>query len=316
MDPVLDETSLVPCDQWSAIQRVKFLAEVIQSLDQMGMPRVLRSVRDAPQRDIGSGRGLASWCYDKAVDRDAGRFVAGRLTRAPYVDGDSGLFQDAQRGFAVEAKLYGQVTLGLAVVALTGTVGVAMRSSSRASGGLLPLALTYLDEEGERQDTVSVPCIIVREDADALRQDLLERMFLAITTGPALLERAEELFPRLRFGGRAHEQIDALSGHEPIFRQLIWQLRVLNQAVSDWEEGPFEPRGIQWSVESTSTLTNGKYGPMRDFPAPEGFSQQRWSLHAKLAGGARLYFRFEREVEQGVVLIGYFGDHLPTVKYP
>jgi hypothetical protein len=59
------------------------------------------------------------------------------------------------------------------------------------------------------------------------------------------------------------------------------------------------------------------YGPQRDFPVPEGFKPRRWSDHTKLSGGAgaRLYFHAERTDEQAVVLIGYFGDHLPTVRF-
>jgi hypothetical protein len=57
---------------------------------------------------------------------------------------------------------------------------------------------------------------------------------------------------------------------------------------------------------------------MRDFPSPEGFEQERWSLHTKLTGGAgaRMYFRAIRSPEGVAVLIGYFGHHLPCMRYP
>lgn len=79
----------------------------------------------------------------------------------------------------------------------------------------------------------------------------------------------------------------------------------------------FEPEGVTYSVESTATLSDGKLGPMRDFPAPEGFAKERWSLHTKLTGGVatRLYFRAVRTEASVVVLIGYFGGHLPTVRH-
>jgi len=53
------------------------------------------------------------------------------------------------------------------------------------------------------------------------------------------------------------------------------------------------------------------------FPMPKGFKKRRWSDHTKLSGGAgaRLYFHSERTGETAVVLIGYFGDHLPTVRF-
>lgn len=55
---------------------------------------------------------------------------------------------------------------------------------------------------------------------------------------------------------------------------------------------------------------------MRDFPVPTGFAQERWSLHTKphWGAGSRLYFRPERTSDVGVVLIGYFGNHLPPAE--
>lgn len=133
-----------------------------------------------------------------------------------------------------------------------------------------------------------------------------------------LLARLGELFPRLRLGTRAVDQIAALTGSEPVFRQLLRHLRALDASATRWPEGEgFEPGGVTYSVESKATLDDGTLGPMRDFPVPEGFEAERWSLHTKLTGGAgaRLYFRAVRTGAEAVVLVGYFGDHLPTVRY-
>jgi hypothetical protein len=67
---------------------------------------------------------------------------------------------------------------------------------------------------------------------------------------------------------------------------------------------------------------------MRNFAMPPGFEAQQWSSHTKLSGGAaaRLYFKATRvkieataeapASDEGVVLVGYFGPHLPTVRFP
>jgi hypothetical protein len=57
---------------------------------------------------------------------------------------------------------------------------------------------------------------------------------------------------------------------------------------------------------------------MRDFPIPDGFGTDRWSMHTKPTGGgaSRLYYRFQEIDGQAQVAIGYFGEHLSTVKYP
>jgi len=170
MRTILDETSLVPCPVWSPAARALDLARSLQAFDGLGAPRVLRSVRDAADRDIGNGFGLRIWCFDRATDRDAGRLLATRLASQPFIDGAGGLFAVAEGVRAVEAAVNGASALGAGLAALTDGV------------------------------------------------------------------------------------VDA----------------------------------------------------------------ERWSLHTKLTGGGgpRLYFRAVRPESGAVVLIGYFGDHLPTVKYP
>lgn len=141
----------------------------------------------------------------------------------------------------------------------------------------------------------------------------------SISSGEVLLNRASEAFPRVRFGPRATEALAALSGAEPVFQQLVRHLRALNSAAEAWAAGaPYQPQGITYSPESDQTLSHGRFGPMRDFPSPEGFAQERWSFHTKLTGGAgaRMYFRALHAAQGATVLIGYFGHHLPCVRYP
>jgi hypothetical protein len=155
-------------------------------------------------------------------------------------------------------------------------------------------------------------------DIEEARDELIERIERAVGDGVAIITRVSELFPRLILGQRAREQIEALTGSEPVFRQLVRHLRALDEGALRCENGkPFEPVAVTFSVESKATLEDGALGPLREFPTPAGFDVERWSLHTKLTGGkgARLYFRAVRVERQSVVLVGYFGDHLPTVRY-
>lgn len=318
MEPILDETSLVPCTLWRPAARVLRLARTLQALDGLGAPRVLRSVRDAADRDVGDGSGLRRWCFDRATDRDAGRLLATRLASQPFIDGDGGLFAAAEGARAVEAKVNGVSALGAGLAALTDGVLAPLASASRPAGGTLSVALTYLDEAGERSETIDVAAFASTDEIESQRQMLVERIDRSVADGKELIGRLGELFPRLRLGARAVDQIAALSGSEPVFRQLLRHLRALDVGAARWPEGEgFEPDGVTYSVESKSTLDHGTFGPMRDFPVPAGFEAERWSLHTKLTGGAgaRLYFRPVRAGAEAVVLAGYFGDHLPTVTY-
>lgn len=299
--------------------RIGALARTLRALDEIGAINALRSVRDAVDRNLGAGRGLRSWCFDAGTDRDAGRFVAGRLGRQPFVDGPGGLFQTAEGARAIEAVARnGRSALGLGLAALEGHAAVALRSAVIPTGGRVPVSLTILDSEGERKEMPEALCLVESPEVEVNRAWLVEAIDRALTDGRTLLLRASEVFPRLLFGALASKQIQELSGTEPVFRQLLRHLRALDLGASTWKpEQPYEPSGgLSWSVESGATLADGKFGPMRDFPVPDGFDVARWSLHTKLTGGAgaRVYFRAERRDGAAVVLVGYFGKHLPGVR--
>lgn len=294
------------------------LAGALKALDELGVPRVLHMVRDAADRDIGSGKGLRGWCFDRNLDRDAGLLIASRLHKHPFVDGENGLFSEAEGSYAVEARVAGERVFGLGLAGMNGGFVVALASALISSGMLIPVALTYVTEEEERADEVEVLRIVKSADVQESRSVILEMLDRAIKDGRDLAARLSELFPCLLFGLRALEPIVDLRGTEAVFPQLLRHLRALDRGADHWLPGtPFTPFGsVKWSPESQATLGHGKYGPMRDFPVPNGFAAERWSLHTKPTGGSgtRLYFRPDRAA--GVVLIGYFGAHLPSVEYP
>jgi hypothetical protein len=321
MDPILDETSLAPCASRGPGARIAALAATLKALDGVGLPRVLRSVRRAPDIDIGDGSGLRSWCFRfrQGVDRDAGVFLAGRLGKQPFVDGPGGLFGAAEGSRVVVPRARGADALGLGLVALEGGVGVALGSAAIPAGGRVAVELTSLDDDGgERCDVLDALCVVRETEVASHRATLVDALDGGITDGPTLLARAPEMFPLLRFGARARVQIAELSGNEVVFRQLLRHLRALHGGAVAWTNGPFEPASkIAWSQESRLTLDDGKLGPLRDFPVPDGFAEFRWSLHTKLTGGAeaRLYFSPERVPDGPVVLIGYFGKKIPTALF-
>jgi len=298
--------------------RILELARVLQALDNLGARRVLLSVRDAADRDILNGLGLQTLCFHPSTDRDSGLLLASRLSKQPFIDGKSGLFAAHEGVGAIEALVQGKFAFGAGLAALTDGFCVALASASKTNGGSVTVNLTYLDEDSERNSGIEVPSFVTENDIELQRLALMERIERAVADGRALIERVGEMFPRLRFGSKALDQLSVLTGNEPVFRQLLRHLRLLNSGAETWLPGTgFEPDGITYSVESRPTLNDGTLGPMRDFPVPAGFEAKRWSLHTKLTGGAgaRLYFRAEQAETGGLVLIGYFGDHLPTVRY-
>ena len=317
VEPILDESSLVPCSKRTPATRIESLANALKTLHELGVVRVLRSVRDAADRDLGGGRGLRSWCFDKATSKDAGRLVAALLDKQPYIDGDGGLFAVAEGQGAFEAKVDGQRVVGLGLAALTDAIVVALTTEERTSGATLTVELTYLDDKGQCEKQEEVVTFTSEQEVTAARHHVVDRVDRSLPNGSVIVERVSELFSRLRLGRDARTPIEAMTGSETLFRQLVRHLRALDEGARMWADGAYSPLAISFSVESEATLNHGTYGPMRDFAMPDGFAFERWSLHTKMTGGsgARMYFRPERVKGQPIVLVGYFGPHLDTVKH-
>ncbi|MDX9975866.1 MAG: hypothetical protein RBU21_23000, partial [FCB group bacterium] len=292
---------------------------VLKALDRIGMPRVLRSVSDAADRDISQGRGLRSWCFERGPNRDAGLFVASRLARQPFIDGRDGLMARAEGPRVLETQACGELVYGLGLGALEGRPVALLSSSAMPNGRQVQVQVLDASTDPIAVTNVAVYAYARSDEVAANALVLQQLMDSVISNGQVLLDSLADAFPLLRVGPRAWESFAALSGSEPVFRQLIRHLRALNSAAEGWVAGtPYRPEGITFSHESDQTLLHGRFGPVRDFPAPEGFEHERWSLHTKLTGGggARLYFRAVRTAETKAVLIGYFGAHLPCVLYP
>jgi hypothetical protein len=319
MEPVLDETSLVPCGTWAPGARILALSSVLASLDRLGVPRVLRSVADAADRDISQGRGFRSWCFDVGTNRDAGRLVASRLSRQPFVDGPCGLLAVAEGARVLETRVDGELVYGLGLGALEERIVAALASGARPEGASVKVKI--LDVTADEFVESSVPVFAYVHGTEIDREPTSVQVLVddSLRDGKLLLERFAEVFPQLRLGSLAADAIGRLAGSEPVYRQLIRHLRALNAAASTWIAGTaFTPQGITFSPESSATLESNRFGPIRDFSTPEGFAHERWSLHTKLTGGAgaRLYYRPVSTAETRVVLIGYFGPHLPCVRFP
>jgi hypothetical protein len=317
VEPILDETSLLPCSKYAPAKRIEALAKTLKALDGLGVLRVLRSVSDAADRDLQGGRGLRSWCFDKVTSRDAGRLVASRLDKQPYIDGNNGLFAEAEGRSAAEAKVDGKRVVGLGLAALTNSIVVALIGDDQAAGAKLEVELTFLDDDGQRDEHEEVLTFTSEHEVFACRELLVDRVDRSVSNGAMIIKRIGELFPRLRLGPDARSSIETLHGSEIVFPQLVRHLRALDEGARTWTHGAYKPLAVSFSVESEATLNHGTYGPMRDFGMPDGFAFERWSLHTKLTGGngARVYFRAERVKGEWVVLVGYFGDHLSTVKH-
>ena len=187
MEVILDESSLAPCDGWSPTERIKTLAAALKALDQLGCARVLRSVLSAADQDIGQGRGLRQWCFDPQTNRDAGRLIAQRLGKQPFIDGADGLFAIAEGERAIEGRARGTMVVGLAFAALADAPAVALGSAALPACTAVSVDLTTLDIAGVLEETVQVCCVVTEADVGLQSSLITEGIEQQVTDGAQLL---------------------------------------------------------------------------------------------------------------------------------
>ncbi|MFM2161965.1 MAG: hypothetical protein RLZZ383_1477, partial [Pseudomonadota bacterium] len=203
MEPALDEASLVPCPTTPPAQRIRALAEALGALDRLGAPRILRSVRDAADRDLRDGHGLRHWCFERQTPRDAGRFVAQRLGKAPFIDGTDGLFALAEGGRAIQPSIGGVPSLAGGHVALTDSLLVLLGGSTWPPDKPVVVRLEVLTDEDEWTDEVTVDAADCAVEVAAIAASITRKIEAAVSSGQALVDRLPELFPRLVLGADA-----------------------------------------------------------------------------------------------------------------
>ncbi len=316
VEPVLNELSVCPVTTGEVLptDRLRTLALTLKALAELGAERVLRHIEGVLERFIDEGLTFRRALYERA-DRDTRLMLKLRLNKAPYVEE---LFEEVEgENRAVEAECFGQTCQGLGLVALRGGIAVSLSQVEPFTGTAVPVSLRQIFADRlEEVDEVSVPHAVSSEHVAAHAGWLEDLAASSAVTGPDLVTYVEHDLTRLLLCSGATRQLRALNGHEQHFSEVVRHLRVLNRAARFWTAGSFDPSSLRWSVESGATLEHSSYGPLRDFSLPGGGTKRRFSHHAKLASGIRIYFfAYAQEGGDGMtVLIGYVGPHLPTVK--
>lgn len=144
----------------------------------------------------------------------------------------------------LETQVEGRLVYGLGLGALEGRPVATLASAASPTGRQLQVQV--LDASTDPMVVTDVPVFAYADGAEVAADALqIQRLVdTAIFNGQVLLDRMAEAFPHLRAGPRATEAIAALSGSEPVFRQLVRHHRALNAAAEAWTPGAaFKPEG-------------------------------------------------------------------------
>lgn len=316
MEPVLNELSMEAHPEGADLDaRMLAFIATLRRLFEHGMTRVLRTVRGVLERAVSPEMTLRQWLFSKSAGalREAKQLLQRLLDKAPYVE-DLHAEQEGKHQKLFEVRLGDNDAPGLGVALLRDAPAVSLAGDPRFSGTFVRVRMTAMgaEGEGEEQDTDVVHAASAA-DVEQHRQWMEERVQRDVVSGEDLWKRRASLFPALDFCPQVERHVSALSGSEFFFCEIIRHLHVMSRSVVRWADGDLELPGLRWSHESKETLNHGTYGPMRNFTCPDGMPRQ-FSLHSKINTGAkRIHFLPDKATKR--ILIGYVGDHLPTVRH-
>lgn len=156
------------------------------------------------------------------------------------------------------------------------------------------------------------------EQWESVKGDLLQKRNAGIESGRELWNQRGEIFPKLKFCGKAPAQLQKWDqNYSPkLLDQVKSALSSLNRYVVEIEGGGVEGYsddqlreiGLSFKVsgESPSVRTTPSRRKQREFYLPDG-RKKFFERHIKLSAGFRLYFF--PDPSNSVIYIGYIGVH-------
>jgi hypothetical protein len=181
-----------------------------------------------------------------------------------------------------------------------------------------PISIVRQWEENEKwkEQLVDVPNISSLEHLKAYIAELENERQKNKSYLRGLILQDNEDFPNLIFCTSALKDFKSSSITIDDFPKIIEALTKLNKAIltsNDIEDLMLNSE-LSISGESNATLKNGKYARQREFIHPT-LGKRLFEKHVKNFPNAKR-MHILADFNNNKVSIGYFGRHLPTVKYP
>ncbi|WP_367394706.1 hypothetical protein [Cupriavidus sp. Agwp_2] len=255
----------------------------------------------------------ADWFQDRNVDFDLRNLALTLDTKVPIEEGL--ILKDDQENELLSfnfnaGQANGPDCFPAGYCACIGDVLVSILTSPIWDTHQLQVCVTHEIHE-ERN-------IVIDHASRASHSDLLRTLFngrrlASVETAEDFKKSKETLFPNLRFSPDVDDQIDRLDKHQ--LANAIAKLAKINETATNWSNnGTAVPDyRFQWSGESKPTMDNEAYRDARKFRMPEG-ELAIFENHVYFTGRHRIHFVEDRKARDFV--IGYIGDHLPTVRFP
>ncbi len=313
MDQIINELSAnggYP-DQYAADDGMQQLLSISKQLIAIGFNKIIRTTRSFLTRNLAERYSVFTWATEKTTNprqREFQRYFLTLATKSPFIE--DFLAQEEEKRL-IEYQHDLETAFGVGLAELWGAPVLSFGSDTRFRRDYINATKTIVDEESETNQTIQVLNLWESGQLERLRNEIERTSWQVVRNGRKLLAELPNLLTKLRVCDSACKQIERLSGYEQFFPEIVKHLIILNKTMETYTYGSFDPVGINWSVDSALTLQ--QFSDCRTFVCQDG-ENRTFTYHSKiLSANKRIYF-FPLPSE-GVVHIGYVGEHLPTVRY-
>jgi hypothetical protein len=298
-------------DAGVARARMAALIELLLSLARLGVREPLRTSWPLDGLMLAPDYPVSQWLNDRAVDREARGYWRSLISRAPRLRRED-LHALDEEGW--ECRHEGRLALGLGAAYRLNGLAVSLASADGWATPWVPVTITRLLDDGNLDDTTHRVEHASTNEHLVVHQPWLQHSLRTVRDWNDLWTRRAELFPSLVFCQSVYDQTISLSPGSDAWHAIRKRLWELEEYFSSWTHGPFEPARLPCKTTQESQATLREHSKERTFLCPDGVHRV-FSWHVRFTPGAgRIHFFPDFVSFTGI--IGYIGEHLPTVKDP
>lgn len=273
----------------------------------------LRTYRHIHEIQLIDGYSLMDWANDQTVDLELRLRIKTRFTELSLLTE----FPENQQGDPLfECRHAGCVAYGIGAAHLLDSLAISLLSEARWDTPSLPISLFEIVEEAPdgRESDHDLRHISTITHLPHHQHWIDERRRTSVRNGRDLWNKTKQWYPHLIFCDNAKKQILALRTGTRQLRRVVERLFELERyCTNSWVSGGFDGSKISNS-SGESKLTLAQYGQQREFICPDG-RKRLFEWHLKgIPDAWRIHIWPDEETH--TILVGYIGEHLPTVNDP
>jgi len=295
----------------------KFVGAIAAAISDRIVESVIRSqffLQDAEIKMLnGDVWKVLDWMADMGVDRDLRMLMLTLDSKVP-VELDSNLDDEgADALMAYEHRvgaLTGPDSYAFGYALYTGDLIASIPTHTLWASSSL---IGFVCDSGTLVSEGVVDHLSDAAHCTALEASSSAKLFNSIQSGADFLGNKNILFPYLEFSPDVDHQVGALSSTQLV--TALHKLAKMNATAREWQESNLQrPQyKFSWTGESVQTMGNDNFRAARSFHLLTG-EEAIFERHLYFSSRHRIHFIEDSFTRSFIV--GYIGDHLPTVKFP